>query len=129
MGSQFGDIGFEIVGKNQDFWRGVLENFEQFVPVQTPVERGVNRAEFGAGKKDIEMLVPVARQNRHPVAFAHALGFQPVRQLVGALVGLAKGQPPFRAFPGINEGQFVGTVEFSAGKVITNVHGCSSFSG
>ena len=69
------DLGYvvgEVGGVEEDFGRGVFEERGRFPPVQPPVERGVNCAQFAAGEKAIQMFDAVAGQDSHPVAFCDA---------------------------------------------------------
>ena len=91
----------------------MLADFQQFVPVEAPVQGCVDGAELAAGEKYIQVFVTVACQDRHPVAFANPLAFEPVCQAVGPLVGLAEGQAPFGRFACIDEGQLIRRVEFT----------------
>ena len=50
-----------------------MKNFEQFAPMRAPVECGVNGAEFGTGKEEIEMFVSVTGEDGNPIALFNAL--------------------------------------------------------
>ena len=50
MGNEVAYAFFEVIRKNEYLGGGVLEDLEQFLPVQTPIESGVDGAEFGTGK-------------------------------------------------------------------------------
>ena len=67
----FGNLRFEIVGVDQRFGLGLLDQADALAPMQTPVECGVNRAEFAARLKQIEVLDAVTRENRDAVAFVY----------------------------------------------------------
>ena len=90
--------------------------------MRTPVERGVDGAEFGTGKEEIEMFISITPEDGNTVTFLYALRFQPVGKFIGAAIRITKSESPFRRFARVNECKFVGRIKFAPCKIITNLH-------
>ena len=114
FGPDLGHDLFEIVGIEQYGWRGVRQDADQFAPVETPVEGGVDGAQLAAGIDQVQVLDAVAGQDGHPVAVAHAGHIaQPVGQPVDAPVPFLIGQTQLGLLAGVNDGQFVGAIDLA----------------
>jgi hypothetical protein len=113
----------ELVGVDQHPRRRVGDDAGQFAPVQPPVERGVDCAQFAARVEEIQVLHAVLRQDRHTVAIADA-GFapQPVGQPVDAAVPRSEGQPQFRRLPRIDDRQLLRRIDLPPPQIVADVH-------
>jgi len=120
---ELGDVIAKVIGVDEDDGGGPLHNVCQLLPVEPPVEGGVDGAQFGAGEEAIQVLHPVAGQDRHAVPFADAGHVpQPVGEPGGPLVHLPVGQPPFGGFPRVDDGEFFRAVDRPSSEVVANVH-------
>ena len=59
--------------------------------MRTPVERGMNGAEFGTGEEEIKMFVSITPEDGNSVTFLDALRFQPVGKFIGAAIRVTEG--------------------------------------
>ena len=90
--------------------------------MRTPVERGVDGAEFGAGEEEIEMFVPVTGEDGNTITFFNALRFQPVGKFIGAAIRVTEGQLSLGRFARVDECKFVRRIKFAPCKIITDIH-------
>ena len=120
---QQGDAVLEGIIVDQHGWGDFGQNLLQLAPVQPPVQRGMNRPQLAAGEEDVQVLNPIQRQHRHPVALADAGGVaQPVRQPVGPFVQLGETEPQFRIFACVYNRQRLRAVDRAPAEIIADVH-------
>ena len=68
-----GRVLFKVIRKDKQPGGCIAQDLQQFLPVQPPVEGGMDGADLRAGEKKVQMFIAIPGQDRHPVAFADPL--------------------------------------------------------